>query len=360
METLTELTEQDLADNENLMSNAGSAAGLSVRFKSAANPQVIAPDEYRKLARGLNSKQRALIMYHRAWCKRTVKALKSNRPMEPYRVFLSGPGGVGKSHVIKLIKSDTLTLIRQSGTVEPDDVLVLLTAPTGVAAFNVNGMTLHSAFLLEYSGFQSLSHDKVNTLRSKLSKLLLLIIDEVSMVGADMLLEIHKRLQQIKAVLPDVMFGGVSILAVGDLYQLPPAGQFMLLDKVRDSFAQLYRSGSLWQDEFEMFELDDIMRQRGDSTFTELLCRVRTDSCTEADIHLLESRETKHGSPGYPNEALHVYRLNADVDERNEYMLTKLTKTNRVYEIKAKDAITGQTKHIDLASLSKKHTDTAC
>ena len=82
-------------------------------------------------------------------------------------------------------------------------------------------MTLHSAFLLgrsKYSGFQPLSNDRVNTLRAKLSKLVLLIIDEVSMVGADMLLEIHKRLQQIKAVLPHVMFGGVSILAVGDLY----------------------------------------------------------------------------------------------------------------------------------------------
>ena len=58
---------------------------------------------------------------------------------------------------------------------------------------------------------------------------MLLIIEEVSMVGADMLPEIHKRLQQIKAVLPDVMFGGVRILAVGDLYQLPPVSQPMIL-----------------------------------------------------------------------------------------------------------------------------------
>ena len=52
----------------------------------------------------------------------------------------------------------------------------------------------------------------------------LVIIDEVSMVGSNMLLEIHKRLQQIKGVTADVTFGGVSILAVGDLYQLPPVG----------------------------------------------------------------------------------------------------------------------------------------
>ena len=94
-------------------------------------------------------------MYHRNWCKQAITALKQGNPINPYRVFLSGPGGVGKSHVIRLIQSDTLRLIKQSGTVEPDDVLVLLTAPTGVAAFNVNGMTLHSAFLLgrsKYSG----------------------------------------------------------------------------------------------------------------------------------------------------------------------------------------------------------------
>ncbi len=68
-------------------------------------------------------------MFHRNWCKQAVKALKNSKPVEPYRVFLSGPGGVGKSHVIKLVQSDTLRLIKQTGTVEPDDVLT---------AFNVN------------------------------------------------------------------------------------------------------------------------------------------------------------------------------------------------------------------------------
>jgi len=94
---------------------------------------------------------------------------------------------------------------------------VLLTAPTGAAAFIISGMILHSALLLgsgKYSGFQPLNHDCLNTLRSKLSRLTLLIIDEISMVGANMLLEIHKRLQQIKAVMPDITFGGEEFLQV--------------------------------------------------------------------------------------------------------------------------------------------------
>ena len=97
-------------------------------------------------------------MFHCDWCKKAVVALKEGKLVKPYRVFLSGPGGVGKSHVIKLIHSDTLKFLKLSGAFEPDDVTVLLTAPTGVAACNINGMTLHSAFLLgrcKYSGFQS-------------------------------------------------------------------------------------------------------------------------------------------------------------------------------------------------------------
>ena len=60
----------------------------------------------------------------------------------------------------------------------------------------------------------------------------------------------------------------------------------------------------------------------------------------------------------YPNEALHLYRLNADVDKHNEQMLSKLATTSRQYKIKASDAATGQTKHINLASLSTKRTET--
>ena len=64
-------------------------------------------------------------------------------------MFLSGPGGAGESHVIRLVLvSDTIRILKLSGVFEPDDVIVLLTAPTDVAAFNIGGTTLHSALLL--------------------------------------------------------------------------------------------------------------------------------------------------------------------------------------------------------------------
>ena len=193
-EVLTDVSQEDLRDNAALMTTT--TTSLHARFESASNSQEIPADEYRRLLRALNEKQREMVMFHRNWCKRAVIALKQGKPIEPYRVFLSGPGGVGKSHVIRLIHSDTVKFLRQSGTFEPDDVLVLLTAPTGVAAFNISGMTLHSALLLgtsKYTGFQPLNHDNVNSLRTKLANLALIIIDEVSMVGSNMLLEIHKK-----------------------------------------------------------------------------------------------------------------------------------------------------------------------
>ena len=272
-------------------------------------------------------------------------------------MFLSGPGGVGKSHVIKLVKSDTIKLLKLSGIFEPDDVIVLLTAPTGVAAFNINGMTLHSALLLGcngYTGFQPLSNDRLTTLRCKLSKLMLIIIDEVSMVGSNMLLEIHKRLQLIKGVTSERIFGNVSVLAVDDLYQLPPIGQSAIFDEVTDSYAQLYKSGLLWVDEFEMLELDEIMHQKNDVRFTELLCRMRKAECTNEDIELLKSCELTVKCANYPNNAIHVYRLYVDVDTRNDLMLNSIANEDNQYSIEAHDSVAGQTKHINLIQLSKK------
>ena len=111
-EQLTEVSQQDLQDNRNILTSA--AANLHVRFESAANRQEIPPDQYRQYMRWLNDQQRSVVMFHRDWCKKAVLALKEGKPVEPYHVFLSGPGGVGKSHVIKLVHSDTLKLLTLS------------------------------------------------------------------------------------------------------------------------------------------------------------------------------------------------------------------------------------------------------
>ena len=363
-----DLSQEDIDDNTILIndpsvnSSRNGPAELAYRFEGAANKDIIPPEEYRSLIRGLNKRQRQIVTYHRKWCKEAVLALKEGKNIKPYHIFVSGPGGVGKSHIIRIIQSDTIRLLKLSGVFEPDEVIILLTAPTGVAAFNIGGMTLHSALMLgcnKYGNYQSLSHDKINTLRTRLSKLKLLIIDEVSMLGSSMLLDIHKRLNEILVQPHDVLFGNISLLAVGDLYQLPPVGQPPVFSTMsRNTLACLYGSGSLWREHFKMLELDEIMRQRGDVEFVELLGRVRTGNCTNEDIQVLKSREIMKDSPGYPTQALHVYRTNESVDKRNEHMLSALACDDEQYVIEAQDSATSETQHINMSNLSKKKADT--
>ena len=105
-----------------------------------------------------------------------------------------------------------------------------------------------------------------------------------------MLLQIHKCLQQLKGKGDEGTFSDVSIPAVGDLLRLQPVAQPYVFAQVGEAYARLRRSGSFWTDEFSTIELDEIMRQREDGQSAQLLCHVRTATCTEQDIVMLRSR----------------------------------------------------------------------
>ena len=96
------------------------------------------------------------------------------------------------------------------------------------------------------------------------------------------------------------------------------------------------------------------MGQRHDLAFSELLCHVRTDSCTTDDIKILKASDTAN----YPTQALHVYKLNADVDKQNTNMLDSIVPQSAQFAIKAIDSVAVQTSHIDLTSLSDKRSET--
>ena len=151
----------------------------------------------------LNKEQKMVVMYHRKWCKETVLALKQNKSIKPYFLFLSGPGGVSKSHVVKILHTDTVKLLECAHQIQADDVPILLTVATGVAAHNINGITIHSAIMLNdrrtaSRTYYDLEEVTLNTLQTHPEQLMVVIIDEISMIGAEMLYKIHMRLQEIK------------------------------------------------------------------------------------------------------------------------------------------------------------------
>ena len=116
---------------------------------------------------------------------------------------------------------------------------------------------------------KSMGGDQANTLRCHLQDLQLLIIDEVSMVSTRLLEIVHCRLQQIKQPsTPNACFGNISILAVGDFYQTPPVGAKTLLSN-KSSLTDL------WNNLFYRWDLTEIIRQKGDFAFMNMLNRIR-------------------------------------------------------------------------------------
>ena len=289
--------------------------------------------EYCNLLSKLNTKQRQIFTH-------IIHFLIRN-PHEQLRIFLTGGAGVGKSVVIRTLYQALHRLLSSECGENPEDVRVLLCAYTGLAAYNIQGSTLHSAFCIEPNKkltYKKLSDDKRNTLQTKYKNLAVLIVDEASMVGNEMLSFLYQRLQEIKC--NQDPFGGVHIILVGDLFQLRPVGDGWIFGDVSSSYSSL--APNLWRSHFTMFELTEIMRQKDDVQFAELLNRIREGKHTRSDLEVLQSREIFVDSPEYQKvkNELHLFPCNSEVDAHNEnvYNSTITMKT----EIKCLDTVLGE------------------
>ncbi|XP_039896714.1 uncharacterized protein LOC120739111 isoform X6 [Simochromis diagramma] len=291
---------------------------------SGTMPAIIAPklspDFVRKMYQSLNETQASIFYAVREWC---FKLVWGHCP-EQFFYFVSGGAGCGKSHVIKCIYEEATKILHQlprfRDQADMSYPAVLLTAFTGTAAFNISGKTLHSLLKLPRSlkpPYQGLGN-ALDEVRASLSNAEILIIDEISMVSKDLFAYIHWRLQQIKG--NKKPFGGMSILAVGDFYQLPPLGKAKPLCVYEDNVLDL------WKDYFHMVNLTEIMRQKDDHSFAEVLNRIRvkqkTDSLEADDKALLT--QAIHDIKDCPSNVLHIYATNKEVDKHNSATVTAL------------------------------------
>ncbi|KAM9812015.1 uncharacterized protein ACBT44_011392 isoform 3-T12 [Syngnathus typhle] len=297
-----------------------------------AEPAAIDPTVLRGMYRNLNRKQASVFYKVRDWC---VKRVCSSKPIEQFFYYVNGGAGTGKSHLIKCIHAEaTKILLRLPRLAEEADICkqtVVLAAFTGTAAFNISGTTLHSLFKLPRSlrpPYQGLGN-KLDEVRAELSIAEILIIDEISMVSKDLFAYVNTRLKQIKGI--DLPFGGMSVLAVGDFFQLPPVRQskpLCVYDPTRLDH---------WRDNFKKITLTDIMRQKDDAAFAEVLNRLRVKDksrkLSEPDASLLA---TRYASPvTCPKNILHIFATNKQVDGHNSAMLNLLHKD--VVQIDADD-----------------------
>ena len=198
----------------------------------------------------------------------------------------------------------------------PELPSVLLMAPTGVAAININGTTVNTALAIPRecgNNVPAMSDQRRTQMRLSLAELKLIIIDEISMVSNMGLLHIHQRLKEIFVTPNSELFAGISVLVFGDFFQLPPIRSATTFSNYKNDTFNLHHPWHV----FKMAELTQIMRQKDDLAFTQLLNRVRTASHTGDDIRCIQSRTITPGDENYPSDALHIFAENAPVDEYN-------------------------------------------
>ncbi len=246
-------------------------------------------------------------------------------------IFLTGKAGTGKTTFLQNLSQHT-----------PKEMIIA--APTGVAAINAGGVTLHSLFQLPFSGFipdnKGLTGDlrtEINTphtlvktvkmhstKRDMIRSLELLVIDEVSMLRADTLDAIDVLLRHIRGNY-NTPFGGLQILFIGDLWQLPPVvknDEQVVLQRYYPS-PYFFNAKVLQDNPLLYVELEKVYRQE-DIKFVELLNNLRNNRLTRQDINILNSKYVSDKQKLIESNAIYLTTHNVIAHNINRRQLEKI------------------------------------
>ncbi|KAB1160767.1 AAA family ATPase [Tenacibaculum aiptasiae] len=235
-------------------------------------------------------------------------------------LFLTGKAGTGKTTFLRKIKNESLKRM-------------VVVAPTGVAAINAKGVTIHSFFQLPFGPIipksQSPYTDRVQRKFSKIKidiikSLDLVIIDEISMVRADVLDGIDEVLRRYKN--RNKVFGGAQVLMIGDLQQLSPVirpNDWSILSSYYKT-AYFFSSIAFQEADAISVELKHIYRQQ-DEGFIKLLNEVRTNTLSEASAKLLNNQYEPEFEPQKEDGYITLTTHNKKADTINQEELDKIT-----------------------------------
>jgi len=240
-------------------------------------------------------------------------------------LFLTGKAGTGKTTFLHNLKKHTQKRL-------------VIAAPTGIAAINAGGVTLHSLFQLPFTPYfpgysqqneaerHRVRREKINLIRS----IDLLVIDEISMVRADLLDAVDDALRWMRN--RHQPFGGVQLLLIGDLQQLAPVAkdeEWALLRKYYET-PYFFSSHALATTTFTTIELTHVYRQK-DEHFLQILNRVREGKADEETLKVINSRYEPAAKPEQMEGYIHLVTHNAQAGQINHARLTALAGTLRTY-----------------------------
>ncbi|MBP1645631.1 MAG: helicase [Bacteroidetes bacterium] len=234
-------------------------------------------------------------------------------------IFLTGKAGTGKTTFLKTLKETT-------------SKRMVIVAPTGVAAINAGGVTIHSFFQVSFGPFvEGNERDKDNKFKiSKVKKEVirsmdLLVIDEISMVRADLLDAIDYRLRQFRKDKKFLPFGGVQLLMIGDLQQLPPVckdEEWGLL-QLRYNSPYFFSSLALQKSDFITINLQQVFRQK-DERFINILNKIRNNQIDENLIEALNDRNNVDYDPNADDAYVILCTHNYQANRINENKLRQI------------------------------------
>jgi ATP-dependent DNA helicase PIF1 len=232
--------------------------------------------------------------------------------------FITGKAGTGKSTLLQLFRGTSRKRMA-------------ILAPTGIAALNVRGQTIHSFF-----GFAPRMLDKSEIVRRKnytlYQKLEILVIDEISMVRADMLDNIDWFLRVNRGI--DEPFGGVQMIFFGDLFQLPPVVSTEFEKRYfRENYESQYFFGAkiISKIDLRIIELNQVFRQ-DEKLFIRLLDNIRQNAIDEDDLETLNERF--QSLPEDRKFFVYLCARNATADSINSSAIEKLTTPKHVFNAK--------------------------
>merc|ERR1712002_325040 len=187
-----------------------------------------------------------------------------------YFLYLYGQAGTGKTYLLNTIIPALEFKSLKSG-VDLDKPLILVMSPTASAAKHlVYGDTIHGA--LKINGFNNLEkqllHGANATLSHDLSQVKHVIIDEISMVGANFFWDINQKLKQIMG--SQEYFGGLNVIATGDFHQLPPVGDVWIFNRTSIRGRCNAVATNIWKVYFKMYKLTEHVRSEGDQDYSLL------------------------------------------------------------------------------------------
>lgn len=259
----------------------------------------------------------------------------TNRP-----IFLTGKAGTGKT-----------TFLRKLTSITHKNFIIV--APTGIAALNAKGVTIHSQFLLPfgsfipskepegnfsqsgnfYSQFTLGRRHALNGARRKVLRSVdLIIIDEVSMLRADILDAIDYRMKSLKRNF-DEPFGGVQVLMIGDLFQLPPIvknEEWAVLSKFYKGM-HFFEALALRNSGMVYIELDKIFRQK-DQTFIDILNKLRLNKIERSDVNFLNRFFKTEAEIETEKEVITITTHNYKADQQNRKELDALPGKPQFFE----------------------------